>query len=496
MDIQFISAIESQYKADAFFTTSQGQHLSPWANDADKQLNHMISHAMQAAEFKGKFASEISLFGGESYGQIFVLGADKENISEKNILGLGGKIAQLAFEKKHIVIDFAPIEKDVKIKENSAALLAQAIMIGSWRFLKYKTEDKKECRLEKVEIYTSDARAAQKRFAKLSAIAEGMAAARELVAEPGNVLYPQTFMEKAKALEALGCEVTVLDKQALQEKKMGAILSVGQGSEKPPFMVAIHWKGAKDKSQAPIAFVGKGVTFDTGGISLKPGQGMEDMIFDMGGAAAVFGALKAAALRKAPVNIVGILGLVENMPSGSASRPGDIVTSYSGKTIEIINTDAEGRLVLSDCLTYAQKDCNAKTVINLATLTGAMLVALGMERAGLFCNDENLSTALMNAGDESNELLWPFPLGEEYDDMIKARHGDIQNMGNKGRYGGSIAAAKFLQAFIEKDVHWAHLDIAPTAWHYEDKLPVVKGASGYGVRLLHQWLENTQEKES
>lgn len=495
MDIQFISSINTDNKADMVFVGYKEKQLSPLGIELNKKLNTLIDEAIDAENFEGKFATNITVFGGTPCQPVSILGLDKENILEKDILTLGGKIAKAAGEKKYIIIDLSHMEENIKISENPAALLAQALMIGSWKFLKYKTGDEKASQLTKVEIYTQNPEAAQKRFAKLSAIAEGMAAARELVAEPGNILYPQSFMERAKALEALGCEVEVLDSDKLKEKKMGAILSVGQGSEKPPFMVAIRWNGAKDKSIAPVAFVGKGVTFDTGGISLKPGAGMEDMIFDMGGAAAVFGALKAAALRKAPVNIVGILGLVENMPSGKASRPGDIVTSYAGKTIEIINTDAEGRLVLADCLTYAQKDCKATTVINLATLTGAMLISLGTERAGLFSNDESLKDSLFEAGETSNELLWPFPLGEEYDDLIKARHADIQNMG-KNRYGGSIAAAKFLQAFIEEGVRWAHLDIAPTAWYYEDKLPIAKGATGYGVRLLHEWLEKTIEKES
>ncbi len=495
MDIQFISSINTDNKADMVFVGCKDKALSPLGVELNKQLDGLIGKAIAAENFESQFAKDISVFDGVSSRVITILGMDKEHIVEKDILSLGGKIAKAADEKKHIIIDISHAEEDIKISENPAALLAQALMIGSWKFLKYKTGDEKPSQLTTIDIYTKNPESAQKRFAHLSAIAQGMQAARELVAEPGNILYPQTFMERAKALEALGCEVEVLDSDKLKEKKMGAILSVGQGSDKPPFMVAIRWNGGKDKSAAPVAFVGKGVTFDTGGISLKPGAGMEDMIFDMGGAAAVFGVLKAAALRKAPVNIVGILGLVENMPSGKASRPGDIITSYAGKTVEIINTDAEGRLVLADCLTYAQKDCKAKTVINLATLTGAMLISLGTERAGLFSNNEELKNSLFNAGETSNELLWPFPLGEEYDDLIKARHADIQNMG-KGRYGGSIAAAKFLQAFIEKDVHWAHLDIAPTAWYYEDKLPIAKGATGFGVRLLHEWLENTIEKES
>ncbi len=495
MDIQFISSIENNNKADAIFIGYKEKELSLWGSEINMQWDNLIAEGIKSADFEGKWGEHITVFAGRPCQQISILGLDKKEIREKDILALGGKIAQISYEKKHIIIDISPIEKHIEITESPSALLAQAIMIGSWKFLKYKTEDQKESQLQKVEIYTANSEDAQKRFVKLSAITEGMAAARELVAEPGNMLYPQTFMEQAKALESLGCEVEVLDNDVLKEKKMGAILSVGQGSERPPFMVAIHWNGSKDKSAAPIAFVGKGITFDTGGISLKPGQGMEDMIFDMGGAAAVFGALKAAALRKAPVNIVGILGLAENMPSGKASRPGDIVTSYEGKTIEIINTDAEGRLVLADCLTYAQKDCKAKTVINLATLTGAMLVALGMERAGLFGNDAKLIDDLFNAGEKTNELLWPFPLGEEYDEYIKARHADIQNVG-KGRNGSSIAAAKFLQAFIDEDISWAHLDIAPTAWAYEDKLPIIKGATGFGVRLLHQWLESHYEKES
>ncbi len=276
--------------------------------------------------------------------------------------------------------------------------------------------------------------------------------------------------------------------QALQAKNMNAIIAVGKASARPPYLVVIRWKGA---DHDPIALVGKGLTFDSGGISLKPSAGMEDMITDMSGAAAVLGTMQSLALRKAKANVVGILGLAENMPAGNATRPGDIITTYAGKTVEIMNTDAEGRLVLADCLTYAQKDEGAKTVINIATLTGAILISLGLERAGLYSNDDALAGQLFDHGETTGDLLWRMPLGTEYDSYIKTRHADIKNVG-KGRFGGSISAAKFLECFIEEGTKWAHLDIAGTAWYDEDKLPLTKGASGFGVALFEHFIQEAQ----
>ena len=329
-----------------------------------------------------------------------------------------------------------------------------------------------------------DARAAaQRMWASASAVADGVEFARNLVNEPANALGPVEFAEQLKGLSDLGVEVTVLGEPDLRKLKMGALLGVAQGSERPPRVVIMHWRGGKAKDQ-PLAFVGKGVVFDTGGISIKPAAGMEDMKGDMGGAAAVSGLMRTLAERKAKANVVGIVGLVENMPDGKAQRPGDIVTSMSGQTIEVINTDAEGRLVLGDLLTYVQKHEKPAMIVNLATLTGAIIVALGNHNAGMFSNNDALSDALTKAGKATGEHVWRMPLGPEYDKLIDSKFADMKNTG--GRWAGSITAAQFLHRFVEDDTPWAHLDVAGTAMGSPASEINKSWGSGWGVRLLDQ----------
>jgi len=306
------------------------------------------------------------------------------------------------------------------------------------------------------------------------------------------VLGPAEFAQRAKALTKAGVQVEVLNAAALKRLGMGALLAVGQGSDKPSHVVVMQWKGAGPKGGAPVAIVGKGVTFDTGGISLKPAGGMEEMKGDMAGAACVVGLMQALAERKAKVNVVGVIGLVENMPSGKAQRPGDVVTAKSGTTIEVLNTDAEGRMVLADCLWYAQDRFKPKAVINLATLTGAVMVALGKEHAGLFSNNDQLSEWLTAAGTESGEKLWRLPLGPKYDKMIESKVADIKNTG--GKWGGSISAAQFLQRFIKEGTPWAHLDIAGTAMSSVDSDINRSWGSGFGVRLLDRLIKDRYER--
>ncbi|HEY9519942.1 MAG TPA: leucyl aminopeptidase, partial [Methyloceanibacter sp.] len=324
------------------------------------------------------------------------------------------------------------------------------------------------------------------------AIANGVTLARDLVNEPANVLGPAEFAQRAKALTKVGVEVTVLAPKALQRLGMNALLAVGQGSVRPSHVVVMQWKGAGAKGGDPIVFVGKGVTFDTGGISIKPAAGMEDMKGDMAGAACVVGLMHELAERKAKVNAVGIIGLVENMPSGTAQRPGDIVAAMSGTTIEVLNTDAEGRMVLADCLWYAQERFKPKALINLATLTGAVMVALGKEHAGLFSNNNELAGWLTDAGYATGEKLWRLPLGPKYDKMIDSKVADIKNTG--GRWGGSISAAQFLQRFVKEGTPWAHLDIAGTAMASVDSEINRSWGSGFGVRLLDQLVRDHYEK--
>jgi leucyl aminopeptidase len=323
------------------------------------------------------------------------------------------------------------------------------------------------------------------------AIAEGVALTKELVTEPANIIYPESFVERCKHLADLGVEISVLDDKDMAALGMGALLGVAQGSRRPARLLVMKWDGTGGSQERPVALVGKGVTFDTGGISIKPAAGMEDMKWDMGGAGAVAGAMKALAGRKAKAYVVGVCGLVENMPDGNAQRPGDIVTSMSGQTIEVLNTDAEGRLVLCDALHWVQEKYNPEYVVDLATLTGAIIVSLGSEYAGLFSNSDELADKLTAAGKASGDPLWRFPLSKAYDKMIDSPIADMKNIGGKG--AGSITAAQFLGRFIKDGVKWAHLDIAGTVW--ADKAGPVwdKGATGFGVRLLDRFVADNFE---
>jgi len=368
-------------------------------------------------------------------------------------------------------------------------LLARAAFgasLAAYRFDKYLTKEKPEKKpsIATVRVCAADAKAARAAHAPLQAVAEGVAFTRDLVSEPANILYPEEFARRVKALERLGLKVEVLGEAEMAKLGMGSLLGVGQGSRRESQLAVIQWNGAKDKTAQPIAFVGKGVCFDTGGISIKPADGMEDMKWDMGGAGAVAGLMYALAARKAKVNVVGILGLVENMPDGNAQRPGDIVTSMSGQTIEVINTDAEGRLVLADALWYCQERFKPKFMIDLATLTGAIIIALGNDYAGMFSNDDALAGALLKASAAEGENLWRMPLPPQYDRMLDTLAADMKNIG--GRPGGSITAALFIQRFVN-GLPWAHLDIASTAWKKPStNATIPDGATGFGVRLLNR----------
>jgi leucyl aminopeptidase len=374
-----------------------------------------------------------------------------------------------------------------------AASAGAGIKLAAYRFDKYRTTEKAEAKtsVTTVRIETSDPAAARSAFAPLSAEADGVNFTRDLVSEPANVLYPAEFAARVKALESMGLEVEIFGEAQLAEMGLHCFLSVGQGSDRETQMAVIQWKGADDPAAQPIAFVGKGVCFDTGGISLKPAEGMEDMKWDMGGAGAVAGLMHALAGRKAKVNAVGVLGLVENMPDGKATRPGDIVNTLSGQTVEIINTDAEGRLVLADCLTYTRRRFNPKFMIDLATLTGAIIISLGHDYAGLFSNDDGLSETLLAASKASQEALWRMPLPAAYEKQLDSLAADMKNIG--GRPAGSITAALFLQRFVDK-TPWAHLDIAAVAWRKPSSNPLSpEGATGFGVRLLNRMVADSYE---
>ena len=360
--------------------------------------------------------------------------------------------------------------------------------LKSYEFKKYKT--KKENRIISLSVFGKNKVSTENQL-KFRALEEGTFFARDLVSEPGNILHPDEYAKRLKFLSKDGLKVTVYDQKKLKKLGMNALLGVGQGSVRGSYLVILEWKGAKNNSK-PLAFVGKGVCFDTGGYSLKPAKFMEDMTYDMAGSAAVVGLMKNLALRKAKINAVGVVGLVENMVSGNAQRPGDIVKSYSGKTIEVLNTDAEGRLVLADALTFTEKKYNPKFIINLATLTGAIIVSLGSEYAGLFSNDDKLSNQIFNAGKEVEEKVWRMPLHKNYDKLINSKNADMQNINYIGG-AGSTTAAQFLQRFIVNKTPWAHLDIAGMAFSKYGGALNSGGATGFGVRLLNKLVEENYE---
>ena len=373
--------------------------------------------------------------------------------------------------------------------ENFISYLLHGFKLKSYEFNKYKT--KKNKRLITLNIFGNKNKSSIKDQLKFKALEEGIFYARDLVSEPGNVLHPDEYAKRIKSLQKHGLKVNVYDDKKLKKLGMNSLLGVGQGSIRGSYLVTMEWNGLK-KNSKPLAFVGKGVCFDTGGYSLKPAKFMEDMTYDMAGSATVVGLMKNLALKKAKINAVGVVGLVENMVSGNAQRPGDIVKSYSGKTIEILNTDAEGRLVLADALTYTERKFKPEFIVDLATLTGAIIVSLGSEYAGLFSNNDKLSKQLLDAGDKVREKLWRMPLHENFDKLINSKNADMQNINYVGG-AGSTTAAQFLQRFILNKTPWAHLDIAGMAFSKYGGALNSGGATGYGVRLLNQLIEDNYE---
>ncbi len=375
------------------------------------------------------------------------------------------------------------------ISEDIVAEFAYGFELRSYTFEKYKT--KKNNNDQNLDITVKNPNSLNKKYDYLSSVKEGVFLTRDLVSEPPNVLYPKKYVDEIKKLSKLGLKIEVLDEKKLKKLGMYSLLGVGAGSEKESYVVIMKWNG-KNSSTSPLAFVGKGVCFDTGGISLKPARFMEEMKYDMGGSAVVVGLMKSLALRKAKVNAIGVVGLVENMPDGNAQRPGDIVKSYSGKTIEVLNTDAEGRLVLADVLTYTEEKYKPKFIIDLATLTGAIIVALGEEYAGLFSNDDLISKRLHDLGNKINEKVWKLPLHKNYDKLMNSAYADVQNINYAGG-AGSITAAQFLQRFIIHNTPWAHLDIAGMAFSKKAANLNSGGATGFGVRLLSDLVLNHYE---
>ncbi len=478
----------------------EDRKLLPTGVALDKESGGALKRAMASSRFTGRKEEVLAIVAPPhlAVGRVLLMGLGKAQALDPVALqSLGGNIvAQLngAGESEAAVVLDRPDGMKLEPAE-AAANLGYGARLRAYRFDKYRTKEKPEQKpsLKTLTIMTRDAGAARRAFAPLEKIAEGVFLTRDLVSEPSNILYPETLAAAARSLAKFGVKVEVLDEKQMKKLGMGALLGVGQGSARPPRLVVMQWKGgSKAKSAQPVAFIGKGVTFDSGGISIKPADGMWDMKWDMGGAGIVIGLLRALAGRKAKVNAVGVIGLVENMPSGTAQRPGDIVSSMSGQTIEVLNTDAEGRLVLADALWYCQDRFKPKFMIDLATLTGAIIIALGGEHAGLFSNNDELAERLIEAGAAVGEKLWRLPLAEAYDRMMDSEAADIKNISG-GREAGSITAAQFLQRFVN-DVPWAHIDIAGTTWSKKDAATVPKGATAFGVRLLERLVADHYEQ--
>jgi len=482
MEIEFVAASAAlQPKTAAAQVVFEGE--------APKES---LAAAVAASRFTGAKGQTLDLIApaGLEVGRLVLVGAGKRDAfdalaAEHAAANAYGALKATGFE----VLRLEMPELDAR----TAVHAGLGLRLAAYRFDKYRTKEpaEKKPSILYAQIVASDPDAALAAFPPLAAVADAVSFTRDLVSEPANVLYPVEFARRVKELERLGLEIEVLGEPEMTKLGMGSLLGVGQGSVRESQLVVIRWNGAADKSAPPLAFVGKGVCFDSGGISIKPAEGMEDMKWDMGGAGAVAGLMHVLAARKAKVNVVGVLGLVENMPDANAQRPGDVVTSMSGQTIEVINTDAEGRLVLADAIWYCQDRFKPKLIVDLATLTGAIITALGNDFAGLFSNNDELAANLLDASAKEGELLWRMPLPEAYNKQIDSVIADVKNTG--GRAGGSITAALFIQKFVN-GLPWAHLDIASTAWKKPSSIPTVPdGATGFGVRLLNRMVQEKYE---
>jgi len=479
----------------------EGRKLSPSAAQLDKRTGGAVSRAMAASRFTGKSYQVLTILAPARtrLSRILLVGLGKaDDLSVDVSARCGGTVVGnlLTSGESEVTILVDTIKGAKQPAGERAAHVGYGAKLRAYRFDKYRTKLKAEDKpsLKRVTVMSDDPSSAKQAFQSLDAVADAVFMTRDLVSEPGNIIYPKTLADACRSLTELGVKVDVLGVSDMKKLGMGALLGVGQGSAHEPYLVAMQWSGKPgSKVKEPVAFIGKGVTFDTGGISIKPAGGMEDMKWDMGGAGAVIGLMRALAGRKARVNAVGIVGLVENMPSGTAQRPGDIVTTMSGQTVEVINTDAEGRLVLADAMWFCQNRFKPRFMIDLATLTGAIIISLGHEHAGLFSNNDELSQRLLDAGKAVGEQLWRLPLGDAYDRAIDSDAADMKNVGD--RAGGSITAAQFLQRFVNK-VPWAHLDIAGMAWSKKDAPLVPKGATAFGVRLLERLVADHYEDKS
>lgn len=480
---------------------AETRQLGPFGQQIDKAVGGALGRAMAAAaRFSGGKGQWLEVMApGAGLTRVLLAGLGKPaELKMAAIEAVAGEaVRRLALSGETDLAIAADLPKGAGLADaEAAAHAALGARLGGYRFDKYRTKlkDREKPSLRTVTVLSASAAAAKKAWQPLDKLADGVALTRNLVTEPANVIYPESLAAECRKLSKLGVKVEVLGEKEMKRLGMGALLGVGQGSARESQLVVMQWNGAPKKTAKPVAFVGKGVCFDTGGISIKPSAGMEEMKWDMGGAGAVIGAMAAIAGRKAKANVVGVVALVENMPSGTAQRPGDVVTSMSGQTIEVLNTDAEGRLILCDAMWYCQERFKPQVMVDLATLTGAIIISLGHEHAGLFSNDDRLSEQLASAGKAEDELVWRMPLSDAYDEGLKSSIADMQNIAGPGFGAGSITAAQFLQRFVQEKTPWAHLDIAGTAWSKKDKATVPKGATGFGVRLLNRLVADYYEE--
>jgi leucyl aminopeptidase len=497
MKVDFVAFPKAFSGNVAVFVAADKQLLTS-AQAIDKDVGGAIVRAIAASRFTGAKGQSLALLGQSgAIARLSLLGVGKSReLDARAAEALGGSVAAEANAsgQKAVTVVVDPVKGSRLTPGQIAARIALGAQLRNYRFDKYKTKDKPEQKhsLEQITVALAGPAEARRAYERLEPTIGAVFFARDLVSEPANVLYPAEFARRARELTKLGVKVEILGEAEMKKLGMNVLLGVGQGSERESQLLIMRWMNGP-KSQQPIALIGKGVCFDTGGISLKPAGGMEDMKWDMGGAGAVTGAMRLLAGRKARANVVGVCALVENMPDGNAQRPGDVVKSMSGQTVEVINTDAEGRLILCDAMWYAQEKFKPQAMVELSTLTGAIIVSLGHERAGLFSNNTALSNKLRAAGAGIGEKLWRMPLGPKYDKMIDSEIADMRNVTNS-RDASSITAAQFLQRFVQDGVAWAHLDIAGVAWSNKGDSTTPKGATAYGVRLLDAWIADNYER--
>ncbi len=488
INISFAAALPSQPHALVLLVPKDGLDAVSVAG-GDSAAIRLAARANRFEAEAGTL-SEHYVGSGEGVTRVLLGGIGQGSAEDYEKIGVAVTAKLLTSGEETVVIDLSALV--IKPTAEAVARLCLGGVLRGWRHDIYRTKlaEKQKPTLTAI-IVVGAVDGTEDAWARLRAVGQGVALTRELVTEPANIIYPESFVARCDHLKALGIEFEVLGLDELRAAGMGALLGVAQGSVREPRLLVMRWDGTNGAEKTPVALVGKGVTFDTGGISLKPPAGMEDMKWDMGGAGAVAGAMLALATRKAKAHVVGVCGLVENMPDANAQRPGDVVTSMSGQTIEVINTDAEGRLVLCDAITWVQKKYAPKIIVDLATLTGAIIISLGNEHGGLFSNDDDLAAQLTAAGKATGDPLWRFPLSPAYDKLIDSPIADIKNVGP--REGGSITAAQFIQRFVDEGVKWAHLDIAGMVWASKPGGTWDKGATGYGVRLLDRFVADNFE---